>query len=103
MQDDGAAVLIHLHWRHEMRHARERSPAPHPSVPLSAATSPRLLSPDSGDIKAFLCFRHRARPEPQPRLPFMAGAKSVTLAVYAEINQPGGGWVLPGSFAWMHS
>jgi hypothetical protein len=33
----------------------------------------------------------------------MAGAKSITLAVYAEIDQPGGGWVLPGSFAWMHS
>ena len=77
--------------------------AKHPSVLLSAATSPRLLSPDSGDIKAFLCFRHRARPEPQPSLPFMAGAKSVTLAVYAEIDQPGGGWVLPRSFAWMHS
>jgi len=38
-----------------------------------------VLSPKLRRYQGFPCFRHSARPEPQPSLPLMAVAKSLRL------------------------
>jgi hypothetical protein len=79
-------------------------------VPCRLCGEP-LVGREDNFVRKYFQLREAARVrkwrrrtgKPQPAFPLLAGAKSVTLAAHSKTNQPGGGWVLPGSFDWMHS